>query len=177
MNISCLFAGLLTIASLTMASFLPPPTERDVQEQDRVIEIKSNSVQANEPVALTVIKTKKGVVKAGEKFQDDDDWLRGLTVRVENVSQKKITYLEVRFSFVRPENHETSDAPPLVHSLSYGVRDPAGESMPRSGTVATLMPGEAVDISLPSATYDAVKRALIKVKYPSSVKCVQIYLA
>lgn len=152
------------------------PAGRAGQEQERIIEKRLNSVTPNEPVSLGVVRTKKGIVEIGKKFKAEDDWLKGLTVRVNNVSDKDIRYISVNFSFERPEDHETADDPPLVHSLTYGSRTRTPDDATQSRRKGTLAPGDSVEISLPDETYEVLERALKKLKYPPGVKRLRMYL-
>ncbi|HEY6187970.1 MAG TPA: hypothetical protein VIW80_09845 [Pyrinomonadaceae bacterium] len=152
------------------------PAGQAQQEEERLIEIQSDSASPLEPVEITAIKTKKGVIKAGEKFKDDDDWVRGLTVKLENVSAKNIVYINVSFSFLRPADHESAGQPPFVDHLTYGSNAMLYSSS-QSTRLPTLAPGASVEISLTDKNHEAIKRALKKINYPESIKRLQIYLA
>jgi hypothetical protein len=139
---------------------------------DRIIEKKSNSAIQNEPVEITVAKTKKGTVPFGRPFKDDDDeWTKGLTLTVKNVSSKNVVYIEIRFSFERPQDDANSAQPPLVHSLFYGTSAPAPDS-----ELKVLAPDDSVNMMLADETFESLKRALVKVGY-TKVKRLRVYLS
>ena len=65
-------------------------THASPQNQDRILKQRS---WPNEPVKIKLVTSKKGAIKLGETFSDDDDWFRGLTLKIENKSDKAITYI------------------------------------------------------------------------------------
>ena len=129
-----------------------------------------------EPVKIVGIKAGKNSLKLNEKFLGDDDWFKGLTVRVINTSGKNITYISIRLLFARPEDGETAKEPPYVYSITYG-RDP---SLPKSSTVSNssqaVLTGKSIDITLPDEWYDYLKQGLKELKYPASIKRMEISL-
>jgi hypothetical protein len=145
------------------------------QSQERIIEKRSTSATPDEPVKITIVKTKKGVVGLGEKFQDDDEWFKGLIIKVENSSGKNITYINIEISFERPQDNDTIHEPPLVHSLTYGSRISLTGN-PAQFEVNRLVPGETVDLVLSDIKYDRLKTILNKLKYPPSIKHLQMYI-
>jgi hypothetical protein len=76
------------------------PDPRADRANERLIQKTTNSAIRNEPVAITLVKTKKGEVQPGKAFKDDDsDWLKGFTLTAQNISQRTITYIDVTYSF------------------------------------------------------------------------------
>jgi hypothetical protein len=146
------------------------------QNQERVIERRSMSPTSDEPVNIIAVKVKKGTVEIGRGFPDGDDWFKGLAIKVENLSNKNITFVDVEFSFERPENSERANDPPLVHSLKYGSRLPLDADSARPKRVELIRPGESVNLVLSDLTFSALKRALSKLKYPASIRRLQIHV-
>jgi len=139
--------------------------------RDRLIEKKSNSAFGNEPVELTVIRTKKTNRQFGERFKDNDEWLQGLTVTAKNISSRNVVYINVHLSFERPENSENASLPTFVHPLIFGSMNP-----PNGTPSDVLAPGDSVDIGLQERFYVAIKGALRKVGYPPRISHVKVYL-
>jgi len=137
------------------------------QEQDRMVEKQSFS---NEPVKITVVKTKKGVVNTGEKFKDEADWLKGLKISVANTSGKPITYVRVGLSFPRPENHETSKENPYGESLEYGVNPFATEGVETANQVQAIAAGKSTELIMPDEAYADTKTLLKELKFPENIK-------
>lgn len=141
------------------------------QEQDRMIEKQSFS---NEPVKIIIVRTKKDMVKPGEKFKDETDWLKGLKITVENTSDKPVTYVRVGLSFPRPENHETSKEKPYGESLEYGVNPFASEGVEVFNQVQAIAPGKHIELTMPDESYAGTKALLKELKFPEHIKRVII---
>ena len=153
---------------ITSAQRQGPDPSAD-QAYERLIEKKRNSALPNEPVSITSVKTRKGVVQAGKKFDDaDNDWIRGFTLTAKNISAKAITYIDVTYSFERSK--VDADKPPMVDTLTYG-------SLASKSNQVKLNPGESTDLVLADSTHDFLKKALAQAGYPSSVKHIKFYLS
>ncbi|MGI9104716.1 MAG: hypothetical protein ACR2G4_00550 [Pyrinomonadaceae bacterium] len=162
----------LLAASLWTVSFTgASPTGIAQQEQDRIIEKQSFS---NEPVKITVVKTKKGAVNTDEKFNDGTDWLKGLKIIVENTSGKPVTYVRVGLSFPRPENHETSKENPYGESLEYGINPLVTEGVEVTNQIQAIAPGKSIELMMPDEAYDGTKALLNELKFPENIKRVKV---
>jgi hypothetical protein len=130
--------------------------------QDRVIVKKSDF---DPPVKIVVMKTRKGEIESGKPYHDNDDWLQGLTVRLENNSGKNLTYISVEVFLRRPDNqaHEV----PGVWTLEYGenpFRHTTGEPIPPR--VKPIEDGESFEITLSDHDFDRLKTFLRDTNYP-----------
>jgi hypothetical protein len=97
------------------------------------------------PVEIVSIKLNGREVNPGEKIKGDDDWLRGLSFTVKNISEKPIAYVAISLRFEQPKRI-------VGFTLSYGVYYPGGE--PRSGTSPLpLQPNQTVDLTLTKERY------------------------
>ena len=101
-----------------------------------------------EPIKILKLKTKDKEVELGKKFLEEDDWLKGLTVTVQNISDKAIARIEIELAFPRPGGG-TKEKPTLVAAMIYGL-DPAESG---AETLKLVLPGESVDIKLLDAAY------------------------
>jgi len=137
------------------------------QEHDRMIEKLSFP---NEPVKISVVKTKKGEVNIGKKFNDETDWLKGLKIIVENTSGKPVSYVRVKLSFPRPENHETSKQNPYSESLEYGVDPVATEGVEITDQIQAIAPGKSIELIMPDEAYAGTKALLKELKFPENIK-------
>lgn len=165
-QIICIIA--LTTVTLGVALLIPITRTTAKQDKERVI-VKLG--KRDNPVKITLVKTKKGVVKTGKNFTDEDDWFKGLTISVGNASSKTITYLVVELFFPRPEVQQGQL--PLAYPLSIG------RLTSRSGSVPTrnfnpILSGDTVDISLSDANYEAIKTMLIQNGFPESIKKIRL---
>ena len=131
------------------------------QSQERLLE---KYIHRKEPVRIKAIKRKRGDANVGKKFLDDDDWLKGLSFNLENISGKNITYIQLELEFPRSD-----DVPPLVFPIIYGQGPLSDGSLPAS-TSAPIKPGEEVVLSLSDQVYAALQQVLEGQKYSKSIK-------
>lgn len=143
------------------------------EENERTVKKQSFG---NEPVKIKAVRTKKNsVVKdivIDTKFADADDWLKGLTVNVENKSDKNINYVSVLIVYSRDENDEASSEAPLGDSVTYGVSPFRKSSAPTQ--IQAIPPGGSVDLALTERAYDENVLALKNLKYKKSVKRIEL---
>jgi hypothetical protein len=100
------------------------------------------------PVEIVTIKLNGKEMMLGEKIKGDDDWLKGVSFTVKNISGKPIAYVAVGLRFEPPPGA----ARLVVFTLSYGVDNSRG--VPRSGSSPMpLQPDQTVDLVLTDERY------------------------
>jgi hypothetical protein len=157
--------AVVTAASLTNVGMAVPPQERIV----RYIGVP------DEPVRISAARTQAGALLAGRKFQGDDNWFKGLSLIVTNLSGRTITYVGVGVSFPRPEEGAGAAGPPLSHTISYG----ASPLLPRGAVTKPprpIGPGETLTVGLSDEWFAALKGALKNLKYPDAVRQIELRL-
>ena len=127
------------------------------QPQERLLE---KQVHEKEPLRIKAIKGKKGDILISKKFLDDSDWLKGLSFRLENISDKNIVFVQLEVEFPRSD-----DVPPLVFTLQYG----AGLLPNDPSTANPIKPGEDVVLSFSDEDYGGLQHLLGEMKYPKSI--------
>jgi hypothetical protein len=141
------------------------------QEEERLIEKRSDF---SPPVKITLVKTKKRAVKFEEKFLDDDQWLKGLTVRLANASGKTVTSIDVEMTFTRPENQVKE--PPAIWHLFYGFSPlwfKPEETIPPP-QVKPILPGDTTEITLLDKDFEGLNLFLKQTKYAASIKKIEL---
>jgi hypothetical protein len=143
------------------------------QAQERTVK----KVKAlNEPVKITKFKL-KGIPRGfGQNFTDDDDWLRGMTVNVQNTSNKPIVYLEISLDFPRPETQSSDQRLPFQSSLRYGSYAVMNSPLP-PGAPAPLMPNEKAELKLTEQDYDSLMATLKQLDYPASLTKIELTIS
>ena len=130
----------------------------------------------NEPVKITKFKLKGTPRGFGQNFTDDDDWLRGMTVNIQNTSNKPIVYLEISLDFPRPENQSSEQPPPFQSSLRYGSYAVMNSPLPPDAP-ALLMPNERAELKLTDQDYDSLIATLKQLDYPASLKKIELTIS
>lgn len=132
------------------------------QHQERFLLREKNR---DEPLRIKAIKGKKGAITVGQKFLDDDDWLKGLSFNLENISGKNIIYLELELDF--PKSND--DPPPLLYSIKYGLR-PLLDGSLAADAPPQIKPGEEIELGISESEHENLQRLLAQLGYPKSVK-------
>lgn len=119
------------------------------QTEEKLLEKDPASVK--DPANITNIKATKKSVEFGKKFDGDKDWLKGLELRLKNVSDKEIVYLRVDLNF--PETKYTGGE--MSFRMDFG-RKPGWTNTPQ--TTISIAPGETVDLILDEQRYENLTR-------------------
>jgi hypothetical protein len=151
---------------------IPPLKSASLQEEERIVE-KLSRKQA--PLKIGTIKRKRGEAVLGKKFTDQEDWFRGLSFVMENISGKTIVY--VRGGFLFPRQTETKNqAPPLYHSFRYGLPPFTPEEVGSDAQQFVLKPGETITITLSDSDYNEINANLRRLEYTHSIKAIKFNL-
>lgn len=139
------------------------------QIADKIIE---KGGDYNPPVKIKLVKSKIGIIETDKKISANDDWLRGLTIRVRNDSNKPVTSVSIAIQFRRPENQ--AQELDLIAPIEYGQNPftplQEGSSIPPE----FILPGQTRDIALSDEGYDSLRSMLDELKYPTSIRSVKV---
>lgn len=149
---------------ITLIMFLP--IIGFTQGQERMVDKIS---WRTEPIKIVNLKTKGKPIELGKNFVEEDDWLKGLTVTVKNVSDKVIARIEIDLAFPRPGGG-TKEKPNYVVSMIYGL-DPAEAS---AEALKLVQPGASVDVKLLEVNLPFIKTDLKGLGYPEKITQAQL---
>ena len=168
---------ILTILLLfsTLASTKLVTSQRAQQEQGQEQRRLNKKSWRDEPVTITLVRTKKGIVKLQEQYSDGATWFQGLTLRMQNRSGKEITYIDVTLIFRRPAGDAGR---PLAYTITYNMRSPRalGGSTEVKVTRPIVKMGEVAELTLSDRQYDAIWSSLQQANYAGSVTDIDIIL-
>lgn len=123
------------------------------------------------PVKIVSIKLKDKDVAPGEKIKGDDDWLKGVSFTLKNISDKPIAYVAIALCFAPPNG----PARRVGFILSYGVDYSRG--LPRSdSSPLPIEPGQTVDLVLTDERYPNFLHILSLGGMPRSFQVVPYYV-
>ena len=96
----------------------------------------------NEVVEISEIKVSQKIIDTGKAFDEDDDWLNKIFLKVKNISNKPIVFLEVALDF--PETNATGS------EMSYRVvlGQMPGSKFPQKHDPIFILPGDGREIPL-----------------------------
>ena len=158
---------MLALAGILIARFDGSEASNVTQAGDEKVLKKG---EYRHPVTDLVNLKVKGVpVAFGRKIGAGDEWLKGLSVGVKNVSTKPIVYVELEIVlFGEKGDREATGKRPFIYPLSYGdyqYNDPARPptSAPPYREIA---PGDSVDIAFTDEAYESLISMLSEDAYP-----------
>jgi hypothetical protein len=125
--------------SPTVLGRLTPQTQKKVEKHKTFLKL---------PLEVSEAKIGDKPITLGEQFDGEIDWLKGLTVKVKNKSDKTITWASILFTF--PETRLTG--PIMIEFLFIGQRS----DMRTPNPPLELKPGEEIELSLESH-FDSIK--------------------
>ncbi len=157
----------LILMMFLLAVALLPVSILAQQTQDRIV--KYNSWR-NEPVKISTVKVSGSLVEFDEKFQAENDWLRGLTFSLINTSDKDVCYINIALDFPRA----TSKEPMTRERLLWSCKTDTESSTKSSKKVEPLKPGESVEIVLSNEFYPETQEYLRRKNYPASINLLEV---
>lgn len=120
------------------------------------------------PVEIVSMKVNGKEIQAGEKINGNDDWLRGLSFTLKNISDKPISYISMRLRVDRPTRI-------LVYNLDFGF-DPSSGAYKSELHPRIIAPGESVDIVLTKDKYAVFLNMLNLAEFSHDFDVAQYYV-
>ena len=120
------------------------------------------------PVEIVAIRLNGKEIVPGEKIQGNDEWLRGISFTLKNISDQPIAYVNIGIKFSRPERF-------VVYSLAYGVDFARGEPR-RESSPPAIQPGQTIDLVLTRQRYESFLNVLAQAGFPSSFETAGYYV-
>jgi hypothetical protein len=137
--------SILTAAVFGFAMVASAPAQ---ELRDRELKPAIDFTTIEMPVQIVSIKLNGSEVAPGQKIRGDDNWLKGVSFTVKNISDKPIAYVAMGLRFEPPPG----GARLVVFNLSYGVDYSRG--LPRSGSSPLpIQPDQTVDLVLTNERY------------------------
>lgn len=166
---------LLTISMLMLGAFKTRAQQKTAaliasQGQDRIVVTKTH---LNPPLKMKIVKTRGRVIEKDRAFLDDDDWLRGLTIRLGNDSGRTVTFVSIELIFRRTDDQGAGL--PVAWPFEYGLdpfdstEDPA--LLPQFGPIP---PGGDLEITLSDREYEEIRSSLREAQFPESIKKIEL---
>ena len=150
--------GIVVCLFLSSPAFARLSRERDI----KLIVIPG------EPVKVVEVKVGGRVVKPGETFTADDNWLKKLTVKLKNTSGRTITSLQIEFIIPESVTGGTAVLVPITYGYqSFGAK----ASCTRVLTPAkAILHGEDIEVVFTADDYERARTLLdgMKVNGPIS---------
>lgn len=152
------------IVSLILTAWLVASA---AQQRERIVLTRAWRL---EPVKIVGVKTKnKAKVEPGRPFDEEDDWLAGLTLTVANNDDKTVTALTVSLVFADPGDPRPSPTwdihfGPSPNSPEYLRRDPN----------KIIKAGETVELRVSREDYLSLKRRFEQAGHSNGIQRLEI---
>ena len=160
------FVHLALVLSVLAASSSSISAQEIIRDRQLVPAFDFSTIQM--PVEIVSIKLNGNEIRPGDKIQGNDEWLRGVSFTLKNISDQPIAYVNIGIKFPLPNGF-------VVYSLPYGVNlsvdEPRRESSP-----STLRPGQSVDLVLTKERYKSFLYVLGQAGAPSSFDTASYYV-
>ena len=144
--------SILTAASLSTQA-------QDIKERQLTPAYDVATIQM--PVEIVSIRLNGKDVQPGEKIKGNDNWLRGVSFTLKNISDQPITYVNIGFKFPLPNGFV------VVAVLNSGIDCYHGE-ITRHPSPPAMQPGQTMDLVLTKERYDSFLYVLAQAEAPSS---------
>ena len=132
------------------------------QQGQRVISQAPIEAGRQSPVEVVSVRVNGEAVEPGQRFAAGDDWLRGLTFRVKNVSDKPLMFVGLNLRF--PTAADKSKSTQLSGPLGYGCWPGFPCRPDAKGVHNEIAPGEARDIELTAGRYESFMAGLASLR-------------
>lgn len=134
------------------------------QNIDRKLEKKED---LKPPIRITLIRSRIGVIDTDKAFSADEDWLKGLKVKLQNCGTEPVTYIELRLRIPRTNEQKEKGEVDLLFHLHYGT-DPFVVS---NGSVQAIAKDEEVELELSDDTYHVLRSSP---RFPAKLNKIEI---
>jgi hypothetical protein len=119
------------------------------------------------PIEIVSITLNGNEIRPGEKIKGDENWLKGLTFKIKNISDQPISYLSVHFTFPMPNGFVSASA------LHYGIND---SSIRRGPQPPSIQPGETKELVFTNENYKSFLYVLAQAKVSSDFDKAPFYV-
>ncbi|HKG97761.1 MAG TPA: hypothetical protein VKA97_08100, partial [Pyrinomonadaceae bacterium] len=120
------------------------------------------------PVEIVSIKLNDKEIRPDEKIKGNDEWLRGVSFTLKNISDQPIAYVNIGFKFPLPNGF-------VVYSLPYGINLSRGDIM-RESSPPAIQPGHSLDLVLTNESYKSFLYVLAQAGASSSFDTAAYYV-
>ena len=152
-----LLLSVLTAASLSTSA-------QEVRERQLIPAFDLATIQM--PVEIVSIKLNDKEIRPGEKIKGNDEWLRGVSFTLKNISAQPIAYVNIGFKFPLPNGF-------VVYSLPYGINLSLGD---RGSSPPAIQPGQSLDLVLTNESYKSFLYVLAQAGASSSFDTAAYYV-
>jgi hypothetical protein len=155
--------------ALLLSAFAAASSSISAQEiRDRQLVPEYDFTTVQMPVEIVSIKLNGNEIRPGDKIRGNDEWLRGVSFTLKNISNQPIAYVNIGIQFRLPNGF-------VMYSLPYGIDLSRGETR-RESSPPPLQPGQTVDLVLTEQRYQSFLYVLAQAGAPSRFDTAPYYV-
>jgi len=167
-----------TLLSVVVWAWTPNAVRGEAGMSSAVVQTKERVLKQSsfpeEPMKVVSVKAKGKNIEVGKKFLEESDWLKSLTIKLKNLSNKPIVFFEVSLNFPAVEADPYGPAPGYAHDLPYG-RNPFSQASEPLGQ-KPIMPNETVEITLTEEDQETIALSLVQLGFNTDISYVRMLL-
>jgi len=159
-----------TLAQVAVMLAIVPAVSFSIQAQelkDRQLTWAYDYSTVQMPIEIVSIILNGNEIRPGEKTKGDENWLKGLTFKIKNISEQPISYLNVHFKFPMPNGFVSASA------VRYGINH---GDIRRGPPPPSIQPGETKELVLTKENYDSFLYVLAQAKVSSDFDTAPFYI-
>lgn len=160
------FARLLIVFTILVAASLSIAAQ-EIRDRQLVPAVDFSTIQM--PVEIVSIKLNGEDIQPGQNIKGNDDWLKGLSFTLKNISDRPIAWVNIGFKFGLPNGF-------VVYSLPYGIALFRGDWRREGYSPPPLQPGESVTLALTGRNYQSFLYVLEQANAPRSFDKAPFYI-
>ena len=142
------------------------------QQSAQKSEITIQFLSGTEPVKPVSFNVKNKNLSFGQGFSGSEDWLRDLSVDIQNPSGKSVVYVDIGVFVLRPKG---DDAPHFHFSITKGNKKNALEQKDTGLSFAFSKSSDhLLNVQLSEGEYSAIRDSLDRLGYPSKVERLEL---
>lgn len=173
----------LFVACVLLCAWASAIQAQTVTQGERLI---TESKFKAQPVEIVEVRVNANRVELGRSFTNSDkEWLRHLSFDVRNVSDKTVTYVQMRLLFERSDRNGLPCIFPLVRGIDSVFRKLSstitGGTLPADPNdvkrAILARPGDSVSLKFDDEAYNGLQRFLKDVNWESEISSVKLYLS
>jgi hypothetical protein len=169
-------ARLAIVLSILAAASLSTRAQELQTKESQAQELKARQITwvydistIQMPVEIVSIKLNGKDIVPGEKIQGDENWLKGISFTLKNISDQPISYVNVSFKFPLPNGFVS------VGVLNYGLNTSHGE-IRRGPLPAPIQPGQTQELVLTKDRWTSFLHVLAQANAPRDFETAPFYV-
>ena len=159
----------VVLSILAAFSFSTQAQEPKPEVRDRQITWAYDYSTIQMPVEIVSIKLNGKDIAPGEKIKGDENWLKGISFSLKNISDQPISFVNVAFTFKLPNGFV------VIGVLNYGVNTSHGD-IRRQASPPAIQPGQSQELVLTKERWDSFVHVLAQANAPRNFDTAPFYI-